>query len=177
MIWSGADVRMVETECMTNVKCLNHPETISPPGPWRNCLHETTPLCWEDWGPLAVKWFPFRLGRQNLPDQECAGLLHGNRFWCDFSVCEDPRWGGQRRRLHSPEGWQSIIRFFFFFPSRPRRYPETSVVKLEFGLSSSGDSAKQWAGREYESGGGWGNLEKWSLATQRRFWSKPLSTA
>ena len=66
--------------------------------------------------------------------------------------------------------------FFFFSPSRLRRYPETSIAKLEFGLSSSGDSAKQWAGREYESGGGWGNLEKWSLATQRRFWSKPLST-
>ena len=181
MIWGGADVRMIEIECATNVKCLNHPETIPRPGPWRNCLHETTPLCWKDWGPLAVKWFPFKLGHQSLLDQECGPIQLGCCMETGFDVTSlfGRIQGGQGRGgvfIHQKGDRASSVIFFFFSPSRLRRYPETSIAKLEFGLSSSGDSAKQWAGREYESGGGWGKLEKWSLATQRRFWSKPLST-
>ena len=79
-------IRMIEIECATNVKCLNHPETIPRPGPWRNCLHETTPLCWKDWGPLAVKWFPFKLGHQSLLDQECGPIQLGCCMETGFDV-------------------------------------------------------------------------------------------
>ena len=38
MIWGGADTIITEMKYTINVMCLNHPETIPSPGPWKNCL-------------------------------------------------------------------------------------------------------------------------------------------
>ena len=44
MIWGGTDVLIIEIKCIINKMRLNHPETISHPGPWKNCLPQNWSL-------------------------------------------------------------------------------------------------------------------------------------
>ena len=52
MIWSRADVIIMEINCTANVIHLYHPETILS-SPRKNCLPRSGSWCQKGWGPLS----------------------------------------------------------------------------------------------------------------------------